>query len=245
MKTLLINIMGTSPMVATEMYSYLKNENISDVLLITTKNENVMAGAFAVKESLEYKYKAHVHLLALNIDDITNDNDVIYFIKEISIQIKKEINNYGIGKIIVNVSGGRKIQTIVFSLYASLFNIDEVYNIINKNVQNYNENYEKIKCKIMEFNENNSHELYQKYKEEIDHIFYPDMNLLYFLKVPVIRFTRQEINKIKQVLNSNFIEDAQIYEDELKVYENSGFITYDRSRIYKTELGQIISDYLE
>lgn len=45
-KTLLINLMGTTPMVATEMYQYLKNlgENITDTIIIYTKNSYVMSG---------------------------------------------------------------------------------------------------------------------------------------------------------------------------------------------------------
>ncbi len=235
--------MGTSPMVATEMYEYLKDE-ISDVILIYTDNAYVKNGTLAVKASLEDKFHAHVHLQKLNFDDIKTDNDLIMFIKVISEIAKKEKEKFGIEKVIINASGGRKIETIILSIYASIFSFDRVYNIINKNVQNYNEEYEKIRDKILQFNDENYKEKYSEYKDKIDPIFYPDMDNLYFLTVPVVKLPPDEINNIKTALTSNSIDDSDLSPYKLKSYRDSGFITYDSSRIYKTELGDIILNYI-
>ncbi|BAB59248.1 hypothetical protein [Thermoplasma volcanium GSS1] len=244
MKTLLINPMGTSPMVATEMYEYLKDE-ISDVILIYTDNKYVKAGTLAAKASLEDKFHAHVHLQKLDFDDIRSDNDMIKFIKVISETVKKEKYQFGTEKIIVNASGGRKIETIILSVYASIFSFDEVYNIINKSVTSYNEEYEKIKDKISEFDDENYKDKYKEYKDLLDHVFYPDMNDLYFLKVPVVKLPKDEINNIKAALTSSSREYSDLADYKLKSYKDSGFITYDNSRIYRTELGDIILSYLE
>ena len=231
-------------MVATEMYEYLKDE-ISDVILIYTDNAYVKNGTLAVKASLEDRFHAYVHLQKLNFDDIKTDNDMITFIKVISEIAKTEKEKFGIEKVIINASGGRKIETIILSIYASILSFDRVYNIINKNVQNYNEEYEKIRDKILQFNDENYKEKYREYKDKIDPIFYPDMDNLYFLKVPVVKLPPDEINNIKTALTSNSIEYSDLLPYKLKSYRDSGFITYDSSRIYRTQMGEIILNYLQ
>lgn len=248
MKTLLINLMGTSPMVATEMYEYLNNsgEHISDILFVHTKNQFVKHGTFAAVASLASKYNAYVHLLELNFDDILDEKSMICFIKSLADKIKEEREKYGINKIIANVSGGRKIQTIITSMYSSIFKIDEVYNIINKDIANINEGYEKIRDKVEGFSGNeNDIELYKKYDEIFDRVFYPDLQNIFFLKVPVVKIPDDGINRIKILLNSKLIEDTDFKDFELKSYRDSGFITYDKTRIYNTELGDILKSYLD
>ncbi len=245
MKTLLLNILGTSPMVATEMYNYLQDCDIKDVILICTDNKYVMQGAIVVKASLEFHFNVHVHILRLEMEDINDNKDINSFLDQLSSTVKMEKNKFKTEKIIANVSGGRKIQTIVLSMYASIFDIDAVYNIINKDIQNYNQEYEKIKDKILEFNTDNADILYNKYKDILDPILYPSMEKLNFLKVPVINMSRTEINDLKTVLNSSFIEDLPFGDDLLKSYYKSGFITYDKTRIYRTALGEIVLNYLQ
>jgi CRISPR-associated Csx14 family protein len=244
-KTLLINLMGTTPMVATEMYEYLKNDNISDVMLIHTSDKNVMSGTYAVKASLEEKFHARVHTLDLGFEDITEDEDLDGFIEKISVNVKRERESYNINNIIINLSGGRKIQTMALSIYAGIFGFNEVYNIINHDIQNYNERYELIKDKINEFNCKNYMSKYNEYKKEIEDVFYPGMEKLSFLKVPVIKFPQDEINRIKIALNTKYIEGSDLEDYRLNAYRQSGLLTYDNSRIYNTTRGDIIKKYLE
>ncbi|AAT42641.1 CRISPR-associated protein Csx14 [Picrophilus oshimae] len=248
-KTLLINLMGTTPMVATEMYQYLKNlgENITDTIIIYTKNSYVMSAAMAASTSLRKKFNANVHEIRLNFDDILNDDDILTLIGTLADIIKNERERYSVEKIILNASGGRKIETIILSIYSSIFMIDEVYNIINKNVANINEKFEIIRDKINLFNDdkNKNSIIYENNKTEIEKIFYPDLNDVYFLKVPIVRIPPDEINKLKMALNSKFIEDSTLEDFRLKAYRDSGFLTYDKTRIYNTRLGDIIKEFLQ
>ncbi len=248
-KTILINIMGTSPMVSTEMFQYLHNsdEKISDVIMVHTANSDVVSGTMAACTALVEKFNVRIHTFELEFNDISTEDEMIKFIEAIATIIKQERKEYNVEKIILNVSGGRKIQTIILSLYSPIFGIDEVYNIINRNIMNINENYEKVRDKIMNFGKDESlnREIYGKYRNEFDEIFYPSMENLYFLKVPVIRFPNEVLYRLKTILNSNFREDNDITESELLAYKNSGFITYDNTRIYLTGLGSIIKSYLE
>ena len=236
-------------MISTEMFQYLHNseEKISDVIMVHTSNSDVIAGTMAACTSLIRRFNARIHTYELEFNDISNEDEMIKFVADLAKIIKQERQEYNAEKIILNVSGGRKIQTIILSLYSPIFGIDEVYNIINKNIMNINENYEKIKDKIMMFtkDKNKNNEIYEKYEDEFDNIFYPSMENLYFLKVPVIRFPGEVLNRLKIILNSKFIEDNDITESELIAYKNSGFITYDKTRIYPTDLGNIIKSYLE
>ncbi|MFG1391028.1 CRISPR-associated protein Csx14 [Acidiplasma aeolicum] len=248
-KTLLINLMGTTPMVATEMYQYMNNsgENIADTIIVYTKNSYVKACAMAASTSLIKKFNAKVHEIELNFNDILNENDILTLISAMADIIKKEREKYNVKKIILNASGGRKIETIILSIYSSIFMVDEVYNIINKNIANINEKFEVIRDKINLFgdDENKNSEIYENNKRVIEEIFYPDLNDVYFLKVPIVRIPEDEINKLKIALNSTFIEDSNIEDFRLKAYKDSGFLTYDKSRIYNTEFGKIIKNFLK
>ena len=78
-KTVLINIMGTSPMVSTEMFQYLHNsgENISDVIMVYTANSAVVSGTMAACTSLAEKFNARLHTYELEFNDISAEDEMI------------------------------------------------------------------------------------------------------------------------------------------------------------------------
>ena len=61
----------------------------------------------------------------------------------------------------------------------------------------------------------------------------------------MVKIPDDGINRIKILLNSKLIEDTDFKDFELKSYRDSGFITYDKKRIYNTELGDILKSYLD
>lgn len=46
-------------------------------------------------------------------------------------------------------------------------------------------------------------------------------------------------------LTSKSIEDSDLPDYKLKAYRDSGFITFDITTIYRTELGDIILTYIQ
>lgn len=243
--------MGTSPMVASEMYRYLRNQDASlrDIVIIHTKNVNVVSGSKAATGAILTKYEdARVHLVELRNEDVTNENELYDFLSVFMETILKERDQFGISKFYLNVSGGRKIQSIILSMYAGLLRIGEVHNIIDTDIENYNSGYERIKDIVQEFYTLRKFDditsLYLKNFDLLNHIFYPHPERLSFLKVPVIEFPEDELNIIKTLIMGTNLEETDIPDFKVKAYQRSGIIGFDRHRTWATELGKILLQYM-
>lgn len=243
-KSALINPMGTTPMVATEMVNYIRNTDntLRDVILMCTDNPNVLGGAYAATGALKDRYPdIRVHLVKLKSDDIYDESTLVSFLSDFVDTVIRE-RNYGVDYLYLNVSGGRKIQTIILSLYAGIFGIDDVFNIFDPEVENYNMRYEEVKSDIINnFTENSDPlETYRSMKDRLESIFYPSLGKLIFLKVGVLKTPSDELVKLREALTGSDFTDGSLEDFRLEAYRKSGFITYDRSRTYPTDLGNVI-----
>ncbi len=244
MKSALINPMGTTPMVVTELVNYLKNteRDLRDVIMLCTDSKTVIAGANASTGAIMDRYSdIRVHIKKLGIQDIYDERSLLSFLGSF-IDIVKDERSYGVDKIYLNVSGGRKIQNIALSLYSGILGIDEVYNVFDPELENFNANYESVKSDIIDvFSDGrNNLENYRKMKSRLEPIFYPPLSRLVFLKVNVIQMPPDEKIKLKEALKGIDYTDGSIEDYRLKAYRKSGLITYDRTRTYATDLGEVI-----
>ncbi|MGP6293826.1 CRISPR-associated protein Csx14 [Caldiplasma sukawensis] len=251
MKSCVINPIGTSPMIVTELYRYLRNADpdLRDVIIIHTKNSSVLTGAKIAKASLVANYNdVRVQLKETKTEDIGNDEDLKMFIKLVIDSMKDERDKYKVDKFYLNVTGGRKIQTIALSIYAGVLGISEVYNVIDRNISNFNEFWEREKFTLTRFeNLDKTIDLVSEYnsrRELLDSLFYPDPDVLNFLKVPVVMMPQDERNILKKLLMGISLDDEDFTKAKLSAYQSSGLITYDKNRTYPTDLGNIILDYL-
>ncbi|MEM0133954.1 MAG: CRISPR-associated protein Csx14 [Thermoplasmatales archaeon] len=243
MKSALINPMGTSPMVATEMVNYLRNidDRLRDVILICTDHRTVVAGANAAASAIKDRYPGiRVHMVRLEFPDIHDESSLLSFLSAF-IDVTKKERSYDVDTIYLNVSGGRKVQNIVLSLYAGILGIDQVYNVFDPDLENFNARYEEVKSDVIDgFGDSSSVERYREMKPLIESIFYPPLSRLVFLKVGVLQMSQDERIKLKEALSGTDFTDGSIEDYSLKAYRNSGLITYDRTRTYATELGEVI-----
>ena len=230
-------------MVATEMVNYLRNtdDRLRDVILICTDYRTVIAGANAASSAIKDRYPdIRVHMVKLEIADIYDEASLLSFLSTF-IDVTKTERSYDVDTIYLNVSGGRKVQNIVLSLYAGILGIDQVYNVFDPDLENFNAKYEEVKSDIMDrFSEGSSVERYREMKPLIESIFYPSLSRLVFLKVGVMQMSQDERIKLKEALSGTDYTDGSIEDYSLKAYRNSGLITYDRTRTYATELGEVI-----
>lgn len=243
--------MGTSPMVASEMYRYLRNGDagLRDIVLVHTSSRNVISGSRAATGAILTRYPdARVHWAELDSDDITSESDLYNFLSTVIKTIVRERDQFGVTKFYLNVSGGRKIQSIVLSMYAGLLRIGEVYNIIDTDMENYNSGYEMIKDIVQSFyplsRQEDIVDLYRRNSEALDGIFFPDPERLSFLRVPVIEFPEDELNLIKTLIMGTSLDDAGIPDFKVKAYQASGIIGCDRHRTWPTDLGKILLQYM-
>ena len=251
MKSCLVNTIGTSPMIVTELYRYLRNtdQSLRDIIIVHTKDDEVVSGSkIAVASILTHYSDARVQLKSLESNDIQTNEELYSFLETVIDAMIVERDKYKVDRFYLNATGGRKIQTITLSIFAGILGISEVYNVVDKNVKNYNEYWEMIKHSANKFtNIEDVEDLKQIYNEmgdDLDDLFYPDPHVLEFMKVPVIVMPDDERNILKKLIMGISIDDEDFTVSKLKAYQKSGLLTYDKNRTYPTELGSIILKYL-
>ena len=244
----LINTIGTSPMVVSEIFQYIRNtdERLKWVSLLYTSDPEVVAGTSAVTGAIRSRYPdVHFNKERLEISDISDYESMYSFLERFADVIAKE-RNYG--PMYINISGGRKIQSISLSIYASFAGVSKIYNVINKDVKNFNERYERIKDLIIDdfsnCHDGDEDKIYKKRKDVYDPIFFPSGENLVFLEFPVLNLPKEEKELIRRAIDGVTLEDSGIDEVRIRAYRDSGFITYDRTRTYGTRLGEIIRIFL-
>lgn len=242
--TTLINTVGTSPMVVTEVFQYIRNvdDNLKSVALIYTADEEVRCGVFALIGAISSKYPdVRFYLHEMEMEDIVDRESLLTFLDHFA-EVTLEERRYG--PLYLNVSGGRKAQSIALSMYAGFAGVKIVYNVIHKDVKNFNEKYERIKNYVLEdFSHCEMSEagiIYQKRKEHYDPVFFPSTSKLVFLEIPVLRIPDSERENIRRCIRGIDLEDSDIEDFRIQAYADSGFITFDRHRTYPTDLGNSI-----
>ncbi len=241
----LINTVGTSPMIVSEVFQYVKNidEKLKNIALIYTSDKEIEAGVMAVTGAVLSKYPdVHLYNYEIDIQDIEDQSSFLHFLDFFAEVVKKE-KEYG--PIYLNVSGGRKVESIALSIYAGFAGVKTVYNVIHRDVRNFNDKYERIKDLIMnDFGNCNSEEaariIYNKRSREYDPIFFPNPSNLVFLEISVLNMPESEKEMIRRCIEGIHLDDTDIEDFRIKAYADSGFITFDRHRTYATELGNII-----
>ncbi len=259
-----INTIGTSPMVASEMVEYLvrrfsgTEKRISKFYLVYTKELEIIAGVKALIGAIKNRYDwIWIEPLELNMKDISRIDDFIYLLEQIKPSFVSAKKNGE--KIYFNITGGRKLESVLISSYSPLLGIDSLFNITNTEIKNINELYERYKDIIMEFYElpmeprNNFYELkdlYYKNKEKLEPIFFPDFHNIEINELKVLHIPRDIISEILMLIESDYKSKEDLEENyhipdyRLKAYEESGLIYLDTKGCYRTELGKVMLGFI-
>jgi len=240
--------MGMTPMVATEVFRYIHDyeRELKDLVLMYTKNNDVIRSTYASATAIKSKYPTtRIHYSELPFDDIKSENELYIFLEVLGNIVKDEREKYNVNKIYVNISGGRKVQVVAISAFATLIGIDEIWNVLNKEVPDYNYLYEQKKDLIQEFSNGENMDAYSKNKDILDPIFYPSPNILTFIKVPVLKLPSDDIAYLKKLLKGELdLRYEDIPEFKLEAYIQSGLITINKKISVPTKLGEILYKFL-
>ncbi|MEM0214497.1 MAG: CRISPR-associated protein Csx14 [Archaeoglobaceae archaeon] len=135
MKTAIISPLGLSPPVITTFVEGI-GENISDLVVLTTENEDVKAGYELVRIGLRQKYpKTRLHEVTLPFEDVNTTEENLRFMSICAKIIREERERYKCDKILLNVAGGRKNMCITLSLLGQLMAVDGVYHVVSRDVK--------------------------------------------------------------------------------------------------------------
>jgi CRISPR-associated protein Csx14 len=248
MKSCLLNPVGTSPMVITEMVDIFEdayNRHLGDVVIISTNDETIISGAYMAGSAIKVRFPhIRVHYEILSLSDIFNENDLIKFLDKIGSLVKNEKEKYNVEKVYLNISGGRKVESIVLSNFSQLLNIDEVWIVINKNVANYNIDFEMYKNELINFRNGENVEYYQKNADKFNYIFYPPRKDLSFFPIQSINLSKEDRLLLKNLLNDINLEEYDVPDYKIEAFIKSGFIENNKKKSIPTELGEVIKKYI-
>lgn len=239
-KSAVISPIGTTPMVASEIMDFLLrvDDNLRDVYLLHTTSDFVVRGTYACMSAIETRFPhIHVHLETIPESDIFDDVSLVNYVSKLCGIISDGRKRYGVRKFYLNATGGRKIQSMLLTLIASLVENTVLFNVVNTEIQNYNIDYEKVRDVIQTFSPENRKEVYIRNREQLEKVFFPKMENIFVINVPVIPIPKDFRAKIRNSIKGVDLESGDVTDYEVEAIKTAGLITADNSITYGTPLG--------
>lgn len=243
-KVAMIGALGQSPAVMTELARYLIPDGLTDVIMLPTREDEVVAGARLVEAALKVHHpRLRVHIHFLPFSDVLSEEDNLTLMEAIARAICRERFDYNVDEIYLNAAGGRKVATVSMALMGALFGITAVYHVIHRDIKRYNILQEQLMDVIMKFKDavdmDERVELYERHREDLDELLYPSGEGLSFIRIPVVPYDVEEINLLKRILRAPgvLLDEEWIPEYRLKPYVKAGLIECDERRVRPTDLG--------
>lgn len=249
-KKALIIPMGRSPAIATEMVRYLEPEGITDVVLVPTKDNFVLAGTRLVEAAMRENYpRIRVHISVSDVVDVVSGEDTIRVMTDLARAVCKEKFDYRVDHLYLSIAGGRKEITVTSTILGLAFGITAIYHVINKEVKSYNDYQEKIKSDIEWFIEPDIErrvERYREQREKLDYLLFPSGSVLEYIKVPTIPYSPGYISFLKRLLHPRgiYFEEEKVNSFTLEMLKRANLIVYNDFRAWPTDIGLQIGKML-
>jgi len=244
MKVAMVGFVGMSPAVMTEMARFLIPEGLTDVIMLPTRDDFVIASSRLVEAALKVTYpKVRVHIHFLPMKDVTTEKENIEAAKHLAKAILEEKLRFSVDKIFLNIAGGRKETTAMAMMIGEFFGVTAVYHVVNRDVRDMNLYQQKIKEDIMKFSEPEIEERIKMYKEDrekFDYLLFPQEGNLEFIRIPIIPRRLEEISFLKRLLHPggvNLMEEC-VDLHTLEIYRMAGLIAYDKYHAWPTDIGE-------
>jgi len=252
-KTAVIALLGTSPPVITEFVDYVeivKEKRVSDLIIITTKEQNVLEGIPVIEYAIKNKYPhIHLHVVKLPFVDIFSDKENLEFMQKCAEILKEQKDIHKADYIYLCIAGGRKDMCITLSLLAQFFKINGVFHIITPNVKSMNEELERARYNIKELNEvEDKDNYYKQHKEMFDNLMFPHRSQYNIITIPILPYPQEILEEIINIFNKQPInkENIKISDSILKNMESLGLIILRKEKIiFWTNEGKKFSEILK
>lgn len=245
LKTAIIAPIGTSPPVITAGIDAL-NEHISDLVLLSTQDEQVLAGCDLVRIALQFRFPyIRVHVESLPFEDISSDDENLRFMSISARVIREEREIHNCQRILLNVAGGRKNMCITLALLGQLLNVDGVFHIVNHEVKLFNQNLERIRPSIMKLYRARSIEnkktIYCENQEMFELVLFPDKSEYEIIRIPTLPFP---ISYISSLLSRAVFEPGMLSKDDCTVLVKHGILERGGNNLYFSDYGAKFLDVL-
>lgn len=245
MKTAVIAPIGTSPPVITAGIDSL-DERVTDLVLLATQDEQVLAGCEIVKLGLGSRYpQIRVHIELLPFDDISSDDENLRFMAIAARVIKKEREEFGCKRILLNVAGGRKNMCITLALLGQLLNVDGVYHIVNHEVKLFNQHLEHLRPTMMRLfraeDEQQRLDLYNENREKFDYVLFPSRNKYDLIRIPTLPYP---VSYISSLLSRVVFDPYTLNGEDCSLLLHHGILERQGNNLYISDYGAKFLDVL-
>ncbi|MFN3384502.1 MAG: CRISPR-associated protein Csx14 [Archaeoglobaceae archaeon] len=239
MKIAVIAPLGLSPPVVTAFVDGI-GEPISDLVVLTTENEDVKAGYELIRIGLKRRYpKMRVHEVSLPFEDVNTTEENLRFMSICAKIIRDERKEYECDKILLNVAGGRKNMCITLSLLGQIMGVDGVYHVVSKDVKIVNELLENLRRYIREIYKAESYEeklrIYKEREKHFDSLLFPDKKEYEIIRIPTLPYPGDYLAKI---INATLTNLDSLSREEKRLLEAHGILEVVGRRYILTDYGK-------
>ncbi|HID71539.1 MAG TPA: hypothetical protein EYP29_02190 [Thermoplasmata archaeon] len=203
-KAAVIGGIGTTAPVVTELVKWLievKKEFVSDVVLFATRHQEVLKQAELVSAALKCsRWKLRTRVVELESEDLASEEEFYRFLKRAVGEIYKTKARYGIKRIFLNLSGGRKTMSVGFYLLSQFNPVTAAYLLISPQVVNFNLELERLKKEVEEFfNSSDLERYYQEHRAIFDPLLFPQCFEFVVIPVPIVPFPEGVLSDLHRV----------------------------------------------
>ncbi len=244
-KTAIVAPIGTSPPVITAGIDAI-GEHISDLVLLATQDEQVLAGCDLVRLGLQLRYPhVRIHEAYLPFDDITNDDENLKFMAIAARVIKEERDEYHCDRILLNVAGGRKNMCITLALLGQILNVDNVFHIVNHEVKLFNQNLERMRPTMMQLfradSPDEKRQIYLDNQEMFDLILFPPKHEYDLIRIPTLPYPTSMISTL---LSRVVFDPYMLSEEDCTLLLRHGILERQGNNLYISDYGAKFLDVL-
>lgn len=244
MKVALIAPIGTSPPVVTEAIVHVEGTgwDVTDLIIMGTNNEKVRMSAEAARAAVGVnRPNIRVHIDYLPYDDITNDEQALYFMRTLVAHIIRERDEFRVGQVHLCIAGGRKVQTAGMAVVAQFLNLSSVFHLIKEDVQSYNEDLERVWNRIREvFEADNRIEVYMKYRNQLDPVFFPHQSTIHAVDIILVPYPQEFLGQFLEAIENDAVYDSDMDIDVKRLLVSNKIMTEKGKKLYITRRGEIL-----
>lgn len=197
MKTAVIAPVGMSPPAVSSFIDGI-GEPISDLVILATQDDFVLAGTKFLDAGLSLRYQwLRIHPVILPFDDVASEDDTLRFMAEAARIFREERDEHKCDTIYLNITGGRKNMSVVLTLIGQILGADGVFSVVNPEIQHMNTLLERYRREIGMFGEVQSREegiaMYEEHRETFDQILFPPRTSYQVVRIPTLPYPTDHI----------------------------------------------------
>ncbi len=252
MKLSVIAPIGTSPPVVTEFIQYVEDglaERVSDLTVISTSDPYVVSCTDLVEQAVLDKYPhIHLHRHQLSFEDIDSQERLSEFMLDTARLLRDQVERFKVDKVYINSAGGRKDALIALSTLCQFIPVSGIFHIVMPDVKAFNAQLEKAKHDIEMLGAAEDKKTYYLSKKSLfEPLMYPHPSTYSVIKIPVIPFPPDVLQKLIKVLSSSKMEikSSGLDSRHVKMLADIGIVASDRRHLYPTDEGRFLLKVLK